>query len=163
MSNLLRPLAAGLVLILMSVAPAPAQSPDAVAAAKNLMEVMKAADNVKAMMPALMRALKPAIAQNRPEVERELDALAPYLLEEMNSRLDEILNQIAAIYARNFTVAELKELAAFYASPTGQKVVQRLPSVTQESMVVGQQWGQAVGAELQRRMRDELRKKGHDN
>jgi uncharacterized protein len=151
-----------LVLTLISAAPAPAQTPEAVAAAKQLMTTMRSADQFKAIMPQLMRALKPAVAQNRPEVERDFDALVPVLLEAMNARVNEILDKVAAVYAKNFTVAELNEITAFYRGPTGQKFVQRLPTVMQESMAIGQQLGQQIGAELQQRMIEELRKKGHN-
>ena len=118
-------LAGWLAVTLMSVAPAPAQSPDALAAAKDLMTTLKSVDQFKAIMPALMKALKPAIVQSRPDVERDFDAFAPRLVESMAARFDEVLEGIAAIYARNFTVAELNEINAFYRGPTGQKFVQR--------------------------------------
>jgi hypothetical protein len=155
-------LAGWLAVTLMSVGPAPAQSPDTVAAAKELMITLKSVDQFKAIMPALMKALKPAIAQNRPEVERDFDAFAPRLVESMAAHFDEVMDGIAAIYARNFTAAELKEITAFYRGPTGQKFVERQGGILQESMAAGQKWGQALGAELQRRMTDELRKKGHN-
>ena len=126
------------------------------------MATMKSADQFKALMPSLMKALKPAIVQNRPEVERDYDAFVPKLLESMNARMNELLDTVAAIYARNFTAAELNEIIAFYRGPTGQKFVQRQAGIMQESMAAGQKWGQALGAELQRRMTDELRKKGHN-
>jgi len=155
-------LAGWLAVTLMATGPAPAQSPDAVAAAKELMATMKSADQFKAIMPSLMKALKPAVVQNRPEVERDYDAFVPKLLEGMNARMNELLDTVAAIYARNFTAAELNEIIAFYRGPTGQKFVQRQGGILQESMAAGQKFGQALGGELQRRMTDELRKKGHD-
>ena len=162
MPKLLRPFAAAVVLTLMSAAPAPAQSPEATAAAKELMVVMRSADNFKTMMPSIMQALKPAIVQGRPEVDRDFDALVPVLLGAMNARLDEIIDKVAGIYARNFSAAELREVAAFYRGPTGQKFVQKLPGVMQESLAVGQQFGQQVAGELQKRMVEELRKKVHN-
>jgi hypothetical protein len=141
---------------------AQAPSPEAVAAAHDLIVTMRAADYFKAIMPAIMQNMKPAIVQNRPEVERDYDAVMPLLLEGMNARVNEIIDQIAAIYARNFTAEELREVTAFYRGPTGQKFVQKLPAITQESMVVGQRFGQAVGGEIRARMIEELRKRGHN-
>ena len=155
-------LAGWLAVTLMATGPAPAQSPDAVAAAKELMTTMKSIDQFNAIMPSLMKALKPAVVQNRPEVERDFDLMAPRLVESMAARFDELIDGIAAIYARNFTAAELNEIIAFYRGPTGQKFVQRQGGILQESMAAGQKFGQALGGELQRRMTDELRKKGHD-
>jgi hypothetical protein len=157
-----RSLAACLVFMLASAGPAPAQSPDAVAAAKDLMAVMHSADNFKAIMPQLMAALKPAIVQGRAEVEKDYDALVPALLGAMTSRLDEMIDKIAGVYARKFSAAELREVATFYGGPTGQKFVQQLPGIMQESMTIGQQFGQQLAGDLQKRMIEELRKKGHN-
>jgi uncharacterized protein len=145
-------------------APARAQtpSPDALAAAHELIVTMRSVDFFKAIMPAMMQGLKPAIVQNRPQVERDYDAIVPLMLEGMNARLNEVIEQIAAVYARNFSADELREAVAFYRGPTGQKFVQKLPAITQESMAIGQRFGQSIASELRGRMIDELRKRGHN-
>jgi uncharacterized protein len=151
---------------LLAAGPAGAQSqtpsPEAMTAARELIVTMQMADNLKTIMPAIMRSLKPAIVQNRPQVERDYDALVPLLLESMEARLNEMIDQVAALYARTFTAEELREVVAFYRGPTGQKFVQRLPLITQESMVIGQRFGQSIGTEIRDRMIDELRKRGHN-
>ena len=153
-----------LVACLFAAGPARAQtpSPDAMAAAHELIVSMRAADFFKTIMPALMQSFKPAIVQNRPQVERDYDAIVPLMLEGMNARLNELNEQIAAVYARNFTADELREAVAFYRGPTGQKIVQKLPVITQESMAIGQRFGQSIASELRGRMIDELRRRGHN-
>src|SRR5262245_57482182 len=99
---------------------------------------------------------KPAASRAR------LRVIVPLLLEGMNARLNEVIEQIAAVYARNFTADELREAVAFYRGPTGQKIVQKLPAITQESMAIGQRFGQSIASELRGRMIDELRKRGHN-
>jgi uncharacterized protein len=149
---------------LLAAGPAAAQSPspDTLAAARELIVTMRAADYFKTIMPAIVQQLKPAIVQNRPQVERDYDAIMPLMLDSMNARVSEIIDQVAALYARNFTVAELNEVVAFYRGPTGQKFIQKLPLITQESMVIGQRFGQSIATELRSRIVDELRKRGHD-
>src|SRR4029077_3123422 len=44
----------------------------------------------------------------------------------------EAMNDAPPIYARHFTVAELKELAAFYRTPTGAKALREVPQVMGE-------------------------------
>jgi uncharacterized protein len=153
-----------LTICLLAAGPAGAQSPspEAMAAARELIVTMRAADYFKTLMPAIMQQLKPAIVQNRPQVERDYDAIVPLLLDSMNARVNEIIDQIAALYARNFSVEELREVVAFYRGPTGQKFVQKLPLITQESMVIGQRFGQSIGAEIHGRIVEELRKRGHN-
>jgi len=142
--------------------PAAAPAQDALAAARELVQVARAADQVKQLLPSLVQALKPAVVQGRPQVERDFDAFVPVLLDNMNSRMTELAEQIVLIYARNFTPEEMREMTRFYRTPVGQKLLEKLPTVTQESMRAGQAWGQRIGAEVQNRMIEELRKKGHD-
>jgi len=128
---------------LLATGPAGAQSPspDTLAAARELIVTMRAADYFKTIMPAIVQQLKPAIVQNRPQVERDYDAIMPLMLDSMNARVSEIIEQVAALYARNFTAAELNEVVAFYRGPTGQKFIQKLPLITQESMVIAHRRG----------------------
>jgi uncharacterized protein len=153
-----------LVVFMLSAAPILAQTPpaDAVAAARELIVTMKAADTFKAIMPSIVAALKPAIVQNRPEVERDYDAIMPILIGGMSARLNEVIDQVAALYARVFTAAELREITAFYRGPAGQKFVNNQTLIMQESMAIGQQFGQTVAREMQTRIIEELRKRGHN-
>jgi len=45
---------------------------------------------------------------------------------------------IAALYAKNYTAEELKELNKFYQSPLGQKTVQIMPQLAAASAQIGQ-------------------------
>jgi hypothetical protein len=137
-------------------------SPDAVAAARELLVTLGGANQIKATILVVMKNLKPAIVQNRVEVERDFDAMLPLIVESFNTRMNEVIDQISVVYARTFTADELREAVAFYRGPTGQKIVQKLPALLQESMAVGQRFGQAIGNELRDRMIDELRKRGHN-
>jgi hypothetical protein len=152
------------VFALLVLAPVHAQSPNAgaEAAAKELIDTMKLPDQFKAMLPMIFRQIKSSLVQNRPEVDRDYDALAPKLLDTMNGRIEELASAIALIYASNFSEAELRDLTAFYRTPTGQKLLQKLPFVTQQTMIAGQKFGQSAAADLQKQMREELRRKGHD-
>jgi uncharacterized protein len=166
MRRVSRTLVAGLTVFLLAAAPAPAQSPapapdDAMTAARELITTMRTVDQFKAILPAILQNLKPAIVQNRPEVARDLDAVMPLLIEGMAARVNEIVDEITALYARNFSAEELNAITAFYRGPVGQKFLSKLPAITQESMVIGQKFGQSVAAEMQGRIVEELRKRGH--
>jgi hypothetical protein len=150
-----------LAVALLATGPAAAQSPDAIAAAKELIIAMRAADQIKASFPLIMQQFKPAIARGNPAVERDFDALVPAMLSAMDGRMNELLDGMAAIYARFFTTDEIKQITGFYQAPVGQKFLQIMPSILQESMAVGQKFGQEVAAEAQSKMIEELRKRGH--
>jgi uncharacterized protein len=146
------------------VTSAPAQSPppaDAMVAARELATTMKLTDQLRAMLPTIMWDLKPAIVQGRPEVERDFDALLPTMLQAFETQSAPMLDAILAVYAANFTADELREVSAFYQRPTGQKFLQKMPLMMQQSMATGQAYGRKAADEMRARMIDELRKKGH--
>jgi hypothetical protein len=164
MRMIARMLIAGLTAALLASSPAPAQTPapDAMDAARELVTTMQAGDQFKALLPLIMKNLKPAIVQNRPDVDRDYDAIMPLLVASMSARVNEIVEEITALYARTFTADELRAVTAFYHGAVGQKFLQKQPVIMQESMAIGQKFGQSVAGELQNRMVEELRKRGHN-
>jgi hypothetical protein len=51
---------------------------------------------------------------------------------------DSMRQDLAQIYKQNFSDKELKDMLAFYQSPTGQSMLEKMPIVTQESMQASQ-------------------------
>lgn len=154
-----------LMLALLCGRPAAAQSqtppPEAMTAARALVAASHAADNIKALLPIVVQRLKPAIVQGRAEVDRDYDAIMPTLMEAMLARTDAMVDGVAIVYARNFTIDEMRQLTDFYRSPVGQALLQKMPVVFQESMALGQRFGEEAAGELHDRMIEELRKRGH--
>jgi uncharacterized protein len=151
------------VAVLLLAAPAQAQSssPDSEAAAKELINTINLADQFKNLMPVIMKNLKPAIVQGRSEVDRDYDAMVPALLEASQARIGELIEAVAVIYSSNFSAEELRAVIAFYKTPAGQKFLQRQPVIVQQTMTVGQKFGQSIAADMKKQMIEELRKKGH--
>jgi hypothetical protein len=145
-----------------SAARAQAPAPESLAAAKELVETMHLNDQYNAVLPAVFKNIKPGIVQGRAEVERAYDALTPLMLEAFRQRISEVIDAAAIVYARTFSVDELHTFNEFYKTPAGQKMLQKMPGMTQELMTVGVKFGQSVGKEIQQRMTEELRKKGID-
>jgi len=139
-----------------------ATSPDALEAARELVTTSRAGDQIRTLLPLFMQQLKPAIVQGRPEVARDYDLVMPALIESMTARSDAFAAAIAEIYAHTFTADELRQVTAFYRSPIGQKFLEKMPVIAQESMAMGQKFGQEIAAEMRNRMIEELRKRGHN-
>lgn len=64
----------------------------------------------------------------------------------------ELEGLIIPIYLKHFTAEELEATLAFYRSPAGRSILQKMPVVMQESMAAGQTWG----LELSRRVIEQL-------
>jgi uncharacterized protein len=166
--SLVRSFALFAALVCFAAAPACAQTaaptpaPDALAAARDLVETMHLTKQYEAILPSIIKTIKPSIVQGRAEVDRQYDALTPVMLEGFRSRLSEMTDAVVTVYASNFSVEELQALTAFYKSPVGQKMLDKLPAVTQQTIAVGAKFGRSVGEDLRKRMIEELRKKGVD-
>jgi hypothetical protein len=161
--NSLKALVAGLMalsLIFPRCAGAQAQpDADAVAAATELITTLRLADQFKVTLPAILRALKPVVAQGRPETERDFDAVSSAVLDAMNARVSELMGPLAAVYARNFTVSEMRQLVAFYRTPAGQKFLDKAAVVTEESATITQNIGRTIAGEMHDRIVEEMRKR----
>jgi uncharacterized protein len=156
--------------VFFAVSPVQAQTspvlpppPENLAAARELIQVMKATDQFKALLPTIMQALKPAFVQGRPEMEKDFDAILPAINEVAARRVSALAEALAVIYASNFSVAEIHDIATFYRSPTGQRFLAQQPVIAQESLIAGQKWAQTLSSELREAIGDQLRKRGHAN
>jgi uncharacterized protein len=125
---------------------APAPSPETLIVARELVTTIHFVEQFKAVIPTILKSLKPAVVQGRSNVEHDYDAMVPVLLDGFQARI---------IYASNFSTEDLRGLIAFYKTPVGQKFLQKASVVAQQSMLAGQKFGQSVAADLQRRMIEE--------
>jgi hypothetical protein len=150
-------------MLLFSICPSPAQtpSPDAITAARSLVTTMKLPDQYKALLPAILLTLRPALTQDRPEIERDYDAMMPTITDAFTPYYNAMVDDIATVYAGNFTVGEMHELEAFYRRPVGQKLLEKSPAIAQQSTQVGQDASRKAAEDLRTRLTEALRQKGH--
>lgn len=152
------------VAIILSIGPLwaqtaqPAPAADNLAASQQLIEVMRAADQFKAILPSLIQNMKAAVVQNRPEMEKNFDAMMPLFAEAANARVKDVTDQMATIYARHFSVDEMHAMTAFYQTPAGQKLLAEQPAIARETLAAGQQFGRAIALDIQTRALEALRK-----
>jgi uncharacterized protein len=157
-----RPLiAASLLLLSICAAPAQTPSPDAMTAARSLVTTMKLTEQYKALLPAILMTLKPALVQDRPEIERDYDAMMPMIEDAFTPYYTAMVDDVAAVYANNFTLGELREIEAFYRQPAGQKLLEKTPAIAQQSNQVGQDATRKAADDLRARLTEALRQKGH--
>ena len=99
-SHVVRPLFGALVLhVFFSVGFARAQTPapEAVAAAKEVIQTMHLNDQYNAVIPGIFKNLKPASVQGRADVEQQYDALVPAMLEAFRQRVSELSDAAAIV------------------------------------------------------------------
>ena len=149
------------ILLLVSSASAQAPSPEAMNTARKLVVTLKIADQYRALLPQLLLKLRPVVAQDRPELERDYDAMTAPGAEIYAPFFTAMVDQIAAAYAANFTLDELRQIEAFYAQPVGQKFLVQSDALAQATARIGQDASQKAADELKQRLIEALRQKGH--
>ncbi|MDA9494304.1 DUF2059 domain-containing protein [Bradyrhizobium sp. CCBAU 11361] len=152
---------AGALLFLVCGAFAQAPSPEAMNAARKLVVTLKIADQYRVLLPQLLLKLRPVVAQDRPEIERDYDTLTAPGSEIYAPFVTSMIDQIAALYAASFTVDELRQIEAFYAQPAGRKFLEKSDALAQASTQIGQDVSQKAADELKQRLIEALRQKGH--
>jgi hypothetical protein len=149
--------------LLLSICASRAQtpSPDAMAAARSLVTTMKLSDQYKALLPAILLGLRPALTQDRPEIEHDYDAMMPTIVDAFVPYYNAMVDNIATIYASNFTAGEMREIEAFYRQPVGQKLLVKSQAITQQANQVAQDASRKAAEDLRARLTQALRQKGH--
>jgi len=68
------------------------------------------------------------------------------VMEKMN--FDDLHDAYIPLYDKYYSHDEIKQLITFYESPLGRRVVEVTPLLTQETMSIGQAWGEKLGQEI---------------
>ena len=160
----LRPLKSLLVagsMLLFLIGPAPAQtpSPEAMTAARSLVTTLKLPERYKALLPDILLNIKPALTQDRPEIESDFEALKPKMAEAFTPHYNAMVDALATVYANGFSVEELRELDAFYHRPVGQKLLEKSPAITQQTMQIAEEGSRKAAEGLRASLTPLLRQK----
>jgi uncharacterized protein len=150
-------------MLLLSIGAARAQtpSPEAMAAARELVTTLKLSDQYKALLPVILLGLKPALTQDRPEIERDYEAMMATVVDSYTPYYNAMVDSIATVYANTFSVDELRQIEAFYRQPVGQKFLEKSQPIQQQSVQIGQDGSRKATEDLRASLTQLLRQKGH--
>ena len=141
-----------------------APAPEALQAAKEL-SAMVSGDAIAQMSAAMT-------AQIWPNIENSLSAkVDAATLAELRGEFEhsvatfanETMRHAPGVYARNFTAPELREIVAFYRTPTGTKALHVMPKVMGEVMAEMAPRVQAFQQDLDTKLVAILQKHGYKN
>ncbi len=134
--------------------------PARLAAAKNLMNAAGLSKQFEAVLPLITEQMQNAFLSLKPGNAPEIKEVFKLIPQKFSARKDEMLDQIAVLYAQKLTTDELNGITSFYKSPVGEKLIQIQPEIMQESMSIGQAWGLKIGREIEQEVRKELKDRG---
>lgn len=76
----------------------------------------------------------------------------------LSTSIDDLVDILVPIYTKHLSVADLKGIIKFYESPVGQKLAEKTPFITQESMQSAGQWGMQLGQKVMERIEEKKNK-----
>ncbi len=131
-------------------------------AARALVEALGLSKQVDAMLLQTRGAMIAALQQQAPKLPaaQVAELVDTYLMPELRAHSGEIVDATAAIYAGRLTAEEMRQIAEFYATPLGVKLLAMMPEVFAESLRFGQAWGARVTQDAIAKHRDALRARG---
>ena len=163
-SRILLAMAVAMLVGALSVVPAQSQelTPEHLELARRYIELtdhsgMYEATIVQAGI-STMRQLLPT----NPDIAEPLNEAIETVLKSYNGRKNELYDQFARVYALTFSEEELKEIVAFYESPTGTKLAKASAGLTRTNSRVLTIFRDNLGKEFFAAVRAELKAKGID-
>lgn len=159
-----RILLAALLALLAAAAPALAQQPPDEARLDRLLEVTRARQTIDAMLPQIEASQRQMVLQMTGG--RELDAA-------QQERLDRILASSASavrktlawenlepvyreIYDKTFSAEDIDAIIAFYEGPAGQRMLDKMPELMQNTMAAMQRLVVPMLQEMEREVAAEV-------
>jgi uncharacterized protein len=90
---------------------------------------------MKVQMQSMQQLLRDQM-KNNGATPADYDAHLKKAMDDLikNMPFDEIVEAMVPAYQKHFTHGDIEAMNAFYSSPVGQKVLEELPTVTQEGM-----------------------------
>jgi hypothetical protein len=154
------------VLLCITVAQAQAPSPNAGANAaapqsaidpakeadiRHLLEVTKAGVLATQAMDAQEKVIRPMLVQAFPPGDYR-DKLIDLFFAKFHAKrnIQDLENLIVPVYDKYYTREEIQQLLKIYETPLGQKMVDTMPKILQESQEAGRTWGESMGRDSMR-------------
>jgi hypothetical protein len=125
------------------------------AAAREAVAASNATNSLDIILPRLGEEAKARMINERPDASEKIGVLVDEITISLAARRANLEDEVARIYARIFTMEELKQLTAFYKSEAGVKLIKETPVIARSIEDAARVWSGGI----QRDLADAIRKK----
>lgn len=63
---------------------------------------------------------------------------------------NELVQKLVPVYSKHFTEQEIVDLLKFYNTSTGKKMIEKTPTILEESMEIGRKWGIELAQKIEK-------------
>ena len=139
-----------------------APSPSHLAVARVLVVACGMSRSFSNIIPQYMDQIGSSLTQTRPELIHDLSAVLTGLKPEFDRQADEMVDIAAQVFVKQMSEQDLKAAVAFFESPAGKKYVETQPAFLTEVVTAMQGWQGKISTDMMTRVREEMKKKGHE-
>lgn len=140
----------------------PAPTPEHIAKARHLILATGISRSFQIIIPEFMDQIGNTLTQSRPDLVQDMGTVLTTLRPEFEKQSDEMIDQSARIYAGLLAEKDIDAILAFFDSDAGKKYVAAQPLFLNQLVSGMQAWQQKVSINMMSRVREEMKKKGHD-
>jgi uncharacterized protein len=143
-------------------AAAPATFTDAhLAAAREVVLGSGLSRGFDGMIPQIADQIRGSVSRTRPELIKDMEEILRVIVTDLNVQTEQMVVAAARLFAARLTEPELKEIGAFFKTAAGQKYVNTQGPMLNELFQEMQVFSQTLGNIMMDRLREDMRKKGH--
>jgi hypothetical protein len=142
--------------------PNPAPTPAQLALARQIVVDSGVAASFQVIIPQYLEQIGMTLGRARPELVADLHVALADIKPDFDKKAEEMIDSAALLYAQRFSPKELQDVAAFFRSPSGRKYVGSQPILMNDMFVAMRAWSQKISVDMMSRVREEMRKKGHE-
>ncbi len=119
-----------------------------------------AADGFDEALPDIAEQVQGVLIRQRPDLYVRIGTVVGDVALGLIARRLELNNDVARVWAMNFTESELNEIVAFYNSPTGQKLGNMYQDLQQQTVDALEAWYERLASEMLQRSLQEFERLG---
>jgi len=156
---------AGIVTFSLSLSMVSAQeiSKEHMSAARAALNAAGSTKTLDGILPRLSRRMKGQLILSEPNKEAIIVDVVDQAAIEIAPRRGDLEKEIARIYAIIFTKEELEQIASFYSSVSGKKLLKESPIILRQVNAASKTWTAGVDRDLRGLVADKMNKMNQEN
>ena len=136
-------------------------TPSQLAAARALVIASGMSRSFTVIIPQFVNQIGSSLTETRPELTEDLKAVFEQLRPEFEKQADEMTDIAGQIFANHMSEADLTAASAFFSSAAGKQYVAAQPAILSDLVTAMQGWQGKISTNMMTRVREEMKKKGH--
>lgn len=133
--------------------------PAALAQARIVFERSNAGELGLQVARAIEEQQRAALERFNPARVAQINEVVDLVRAEYAKYLPALMDAIVTLYAQRFTADELAQVAAFYDTPVGRRMIREMPALLSETMSVAQTMALKATTEVMIKLRPEIEKR----